>query len=72
MSIVFNKYQGTDNNFTIIDNRKSIFNPPESAFINNLYKRRFGIGADGLILICGSSEYDFQMKCCDLRFVERI
>ena len=62
MRVVFNKYQGAGNDFIIIDNRNNIFNPDDSNLINKLCDRRFGIGADGLILICASSQYDFEMK----------
>ena len=62
MIIVFNKYQGTGNDFVIIDNRKSIVDPLDSNLINKLCDRRFGIGADGLILISESRQYDFEMK----------
>lgn len=62
MTIVFNKYQGAGNDFVIIDNRNGSFNPEDSKLINRLCDRRFGIGADGLILICASSSHDFEMK----------
>jgi diaminopimelate epimerase len=62
MTIVFNKYQGAGNDFVIIDNRNNSFNPDDSKLINKLCDRRFGIGADGLILICESQHYDFEMK----------
>ena len=62
MAIVFNKYQGAGNDFIIIDNRKGFFNPDDSRLINKLCDRRFGIGADGLILISGSPQFDFEMK----------
>lgn len=62
MTIVFNKYQGAGNDFIIIDNRKERFNPSDSALIKRLCDRRFGIGADGLILIKESSEYNFEMQ----------
>jgi diaminopimelate epimerase len=62
MTIVFNKYQGTGNDFIIIDNRKCIINPENSELIKKLCDRRFGIGADGLILICENHQYDFEMK----------
>jgi len=62
MMIVFNKYQGAGNDFIIIDSRKGIFNPDDSRHINKLCDRRFGIGADGLILISGSPQFDFEMK----------
>ena len=62
MTITFNKYQGAGNDFIIIDNRKGIFNPSDSKLINRLCDRRFGIGADGLILISGYKDADFEMK----------
>jgi diaminopimelate epimerase len=61
MTIAFNKYQGTGNDFIIIDNRDKIFNPDNSNLINNLCNRRFGIGADGLILINRIPDFDFEM-----------
>ena len=62
MQIPFNKYQGTGNDFIIIDNRKGLFNPSDTIIINKLCNRRFGIGADGLILISLHKEFDFEMK----------
>lgn len=62
MTILFNKYQGAGNDFVIIDNRKGNFNPDDSKLINKLCDRRFGIGADGLILISSCLQYDFEMK----------
>jgi diaminopimelate epimerase len=61
MTIAFNKYQGTGNDFIIIDNRDNNFNPGDSPLINKLCDRKFGIGADGLILIKKTPEYDFEM-----------
>lgn len=60
--MLFNKYQGAGNDFIIIDNREEIFNPSDHELINKLCNRRFGIGADGLILICTSENNDFKMK----------
>jgi diaminopimelate epimerase len=62
MNIAFNKYQGAGNDFIIIDNRNSLINPADLKLINKLCDRRFGIGADGLILISDNSEADFEMK----------
>lgn len=62
MTIVFNKYQGTGNDFIIIDNRKAHFNPDDNDLVRRLCDRRFGIGADGLILISDNQDYDFEMK----------
>src|SRR5512133_2095406 len=62
MVISFNKYQGAGNDFIIIDNREGIFDPGNSELVSRLCNRRFGIGADGLILISKSTQYDFEMK----------
>jgi diaminopimelate epimerase len=62
MQIPFNKYHGTGNDFIIIDNRNGLFNPASNHLINKLCNRRFGIGADGLILISLHKQYDFEMK----------
>ncbi len=61
MKITFNKYQGAGNDFIIIDNRKGVINPSDSEFINRLCDRKFGIGADGLILISNTPGYNFEM-----------
>ena len=60
--MLFNKYQGAGNDFIIIDNRKQLFNPSDHKLVKKLCDRRFGIGADGLILICAGEGYDFEMK----------
>jgi diaminopimelate epimerase len=62
MIIPFNKYHGTGNDFIIIDNRNSVFNPAATATVKNLCTRRFGIGSDGLILISAHADYDYEMK----------
>jgi diaminopimelate epimerase len=62
MEYHFNKYQGTGNDFIIIDNRNGSFDPGNIALINKMCDRRFGVGADGLILISENKPYDFEMK----------
>ncbi len=61
MAIEFFKYQGTGNDFIIIDNRQRIFNNNDTNFIAELCDRRFGIGADGLILLENHPSLDFKM-----------
>jgi diaminopimelate epimerase len=61
MALPFNKYQGTGNDFVIIDNRQGIFDPADNSRVKFLCDRRFGIGADGLILISPEPGYDYRM-----------
>ncbi len=62
IKIRFSKYQGTGNDFIIIDNREERFNGDDIAFINHLCNRRFGIGADGLMLLENSGNTSFRMR----------
>jgi len=61
MSFTFYKYQGTGNDFILIDNRSLEFPKTDFKFVAKLCDRKFGIGADGLILLENHPEYDFQM-----------
>lgn len=57
----FYKYQGSGNDFVILDNRENFFPKQDTALIAKICHRRFGVGADGLILLEKSAEVDFTM-----------
>jgi diaminopimelate epimerase len=57
----FYKYQGAGNDFVIIDNRSGLFPSDKPDQIQRICDRRFGVGADGLILLENSAEADFRM-----------
>jgi diaminopimelate epimerase len=57
----FYKYHGTGNDFIMIDDRENLFPVTDKLLIRKLCHRRFGIGADGIILISNHEEMDFEM-----------
>lgn len=61
MEITFSKYQGTGNDFIIIDNRDNTIEL-STENVKHLCDRKFGIGADGLMLLNSRQQYDFEMK----------
>ena len=61
LDINFYKYHGTGNDFVMIDDRANQFPESDNTLIAKLCTRRFGIGADGLILLRNHPEHDFKM-----------
>jgi diaminopimelate epimerase len=61
VKLAFHKYQGTGNDFILIDNRNNAIALSREN-IARLCDRRFGIGADGLMLLNQREGYDFEMK----------
>ncbi|MBN4081749.1 diaminopimelate epimerase [bacterium AH-315-C07] len=61
MTLRFCKYQGTGNDFVMVDGREfelALFSPK---IIARLCDRHLGIGADGFIVIKEHPEFDFEM-----------
>ena len=61
MQLHFHKYQGTGNDFIILDNRKGQYSNLTTSQVKFLCDRRFGIGADGLMMLNEKPSYDFEM-----------
>jgi diaminopimelate epimerase len=62
MKIEFHKYQGTGNDFILLDNREDIYSGLSAKQVHFMCSRRFGIGADGLIMLNNKPGFDFEMK----------
>ena len=61
VKIPFFKYQGTGNDFVMIDNRMGEFPLQEKQRITAICDRRFGVGADGVIVLQNHNTADFVM-----------
>lgn len=60
-SYSFYKYQGAGNDFVLFDNRNLGINAADYVLFQKLCDRRFGIGADGVMLLQEKIGYDFEM-----------
>jgi diaminopimelate epimerase len=61
MELSFYKYQGTGNDFVMVDDRNHQVDEKDLELVRSLCQRKFGIGADGLILIRNHQDFDFEM-----------
>jgi len=61
MEFTFFKYQGTGNDFVLIDNRNGYFPIDNIKLVSKICDRRFGVGADGLMLLENHPSADFKM-----------
>jgi len=61
MEIHFFKYQGTGNDFVVLDNRDGRYQGLDNVQIEKLCNRKFGIGSDGLMMLELAGGYDFKM-----------
>lgn len=61
MKIYFYKYQGTGNDFVILENRDNQYDNLTTEQVKHICNRRFGVGADGLMLLSKDDKLDFKM-----------
>jgi len=61
MKVEFYKYQGTGNDFVILDNRENEYPDLTTKQIKLICNRHFGVGADGLMMLGKKEGYDFEM-----------
>jgi len=61
MELKYYKYEGTGNDFIMIDNREQHFDVNNTELIERLCNREKGIGADGFITVENKENYDFKM-----------
>lgn len=62
MKIAFSKYEGTGNDFIIINGLLHPGFDPNRTQIKKLCDRKFGIGADGLIILKEHKQLDFYLE----------
>ena len=61
MQITFSKYHGAGNDFILLDNREYNLSLNKDQ-IATICQRRYGIGADGFMILENSTSHDFMMR----------
>lgn len=61
MKTNFVKYHANGNDFIMIDNRNGQYSETDNEFAKNICSRRFGVGADGLILMNDHSKHAYEV-----------
>ena len=62
INIHFTKMTGAGNDFILIDNRSNLYLIDWMKLAPEICNRRYGVGADGLIIIERSDKADFKMS----------
>jgi diaminopimelate epimerase len=62
VKISFSKYQGTGNDFVVLDNRDGAYDGLTLGQVAFLCDRKFGIGSDGLMMLENADGFDFKMR----------
>lgn len=61
-ALQFSKWEGTGNDFILIDDRDAAFPSDDLVLVRRLCDRHFGIGSDGLILVRPGVDVDYDME----------
>ncbi len=61
-NLTFYKFSAAGNDFILIDNRERIFSADDVEFFRQICQRRVSVGADGVLLIEPSDEFDFSLR----------
>jgi diaminopimelate epimerase len=61
MEFAFYKYEGAGNDFVVLDDRKMLFPEKRADLVKFICDRRFGVGADGLMLLRPGDGCDYNM-----------
>lgn len=60
--LIFYKFSATGNDFILVDNRERIVRANDTNFFRQICQRRVSVGADGVLLIESSDEFDFSLR----------